>query len=107
MAADADRHLLFGLIALEAGLIDQAQLKRAFEAWARDRTRSLADHLAERGGLNADGRAVIDAMVDLQVKMHGGNTILSLASIPSTNAFKNNAAVQLPPGRPPVYFILR
>jgi len=31
----------------------------------------------------------------------------SLASIPSTNAFKNNAAVQLPPGRPPVYFISR
>jgi eukaryotic-like serine/threonine-protein kinase len=84
LAADADRHLLFGLIALEAGLIDQAQLKGAFEAWARDRTRSLADHLAERGGLKADGRAVIDAMVDLQVKMHGGNTILSLASIPST-----------------------
>ena len=30
----------------------------------------------------------------------------SLASIPSTNAFKNNAAVQLPPGLPPVYFII-
>lgn len=29
----------------------------------------------------------------------------SLASMPSTNAFKNNAAVQLPPGLPPVCFI--
>ena len=30
----------------------------------------------------------------------------SLASIPSTNAFKNKAAVQLPPGLPPVCFII-
>jgi len=30
----------------------------------------------------------------------------SFASIPSTNAFKNNAAVQLPPGLPPVCFII-
>ena len=37
MAADADRHLLFGLIALQVGLIDQAQLVAAFQAWVRDR----------------------------------------------------------------------
>ena len=30
----------------------------------------------------------------------------SLASIPSTNAFKNSAAVQLPPGLPPVCFMI-
>jgi hypothetical protein len=30
MAADAERHLLFGLIALQVGLIDQSQLVAAF-----------------------------------------------------------------------------
>lgn len=35
-----------------------------------------------------------------------GTSHPSLASMPSTNAFKNNAAVQLPPGLPPVYFRL-
>jgi hypothetical protein len=31
MAADADRHLLFGLITLQVGLIDQARLVRRLE----------------------------------------------------------------------------
>ena len=53
MAAAADRHLLFGLIALQVGLIDQAQLVAAFQAWARDKSRPLADHLA-RGDLDDD-----------------------------------------------------
>ena len=86
MAADADRHLLFGLFAFEAGFIDQAQLKGAFAAWASDTTRSLADHLAERGGLNVDGRAAIEAMVDRHVKTHSSDTLMSLASIPSAHA---------------------
>ena len=51
--AAADRNLLFGLIALQVGLIDQAQLVAAFQAWTRDKSRRLADHLADRGGLDA------------------------------------------------------
>src|ERR1700733_13942649 len=83
MAPDGERHLLFGLIALQVGLIDQAQLVAAFQAWARDKTRSLAEHLAERGGPDADGRAAVEAIVALHVKKHGGDTEKSLASIPA------------------------
>ena len=50
----ADRDLLFGLLALQNGLIDQGQLVAAFQAWTRDRSRPLADHLADRGDLDAD-----------------------------------------------------
>ena len=39
MAAEIDRHLLFGLIALQVGLIDQARLVAAFQAWDRDKAR--------------------------------------------------------------------
>ena len=83
MADAADRHLLFGLIALQVGLIDQAQLVAAFRAWARDKARSLADHLADRGELDADGRAAVEAMVALHLKKHGGDTEKSLAAIPA------------------------
>jgi eukaryotic-like serine/threonine-protein kinase len=38
MSAAADRHLLFGLLALQNGLIDQGQLVAAFQAWTRDTT---------------------------------------------------------------------
>ena len=83
MAANADHQLLYGLIALQVGLIDQAQLLAAFQAWARDKDRPLADHLADRGGLGADGRAAIEAMVALHVSKYGGDTEKSLASIPA------------------------
>ena len=60
--AAADRHLLFGLLALQTGIINQGQLVAAFQAWTLDKGRSLADHLQARGDLtdaeaNAAGRA--------------------------------------------------
>lgn len=60
----ADRNLLFGLLALQNGLIDQDQLVAAFRAWIRDRTRPLADNLPparpgcrQAGGGRGAGRA--------------------------------------------------
>src|SRR5438270_34748 len=43
----ADRNLLFGLLALQNGLIDQGRLVAAFQAWTLDKARPLADHLAD------------------------------------------------------------
>ena len=37
--------LLFGLLALQNGLIDQSQLVAAFHAWTRDKGRPMADFL--------------------------------------------------------------
>ena len=45
MTAAADRHLLFGLLALQTGIIDQGQLVAAFQAWTLDKLRNLADIL--------------------------------------------------------------
>jgi hypothetical protein len=49
---DPSRDLLFGLLALQTGLIDQGALFAAFAAWTRDKARSLADHLVEQGHLD-------------------------------------------------------
>jgi hypothetical protein len=51
MTAAADRHLLFGLLALQNGLIDQGQLVAAFQAWTRDKARNLTDQLVAQGGV--------------------------------------------------------
>ena len=61
MAAAHD--LLFGVLALQNGLIDQAQLVAAFQAWTRARGRPLAEHLTARGDLDADQRSGVEAMV--------------------------------------------
>ena len=62
MADAAERHLLFGMIALQVGLIDQAQLVAAFQAWARDKDQPLAEHLAARGAIDAADRAAVDGL---------------------------------------------
>ena len=37
----ADHHLLFGLLALQNGVINQAQLLHGFQAWTLDKAKSL------------------------------------------------------------------
>jgi eukaryotic-like serine/threonine-protein kinase len=90
--ADASRHLMFGLIALQVGLIDQAQLVAAFQAWARDKTRALADFLADHGDLDNDGRAAVESMVALHLKKHGSDPEKSLASIPGDRSARERLA---------------
>ena len=75
----ADRHLLFGLLALQNGLIQQAQLVAAFHAWTCDKSRTLADHLVALGHLNAAQRAAVEALAALHVEAHGGDVERSLA----------------------------
>jgi serine/threonine protein kinase len=85
MAAHADQHLLFGLLALQNGLIDQGALVAAFQAWTRDKARALADHLVDRGDLDDDQRGVIDAMVRLHLKKHGDpESSLAAVNAPSS-----------------------
>jgi eukaryotic-like serine/threonine-protein kinase len=60
MIAAADRHLLYGLLALQTGIIDQGQLMVAFQAWTRDKSGSLADQVVARGDREADACAGLE-----------------------------------------------
>ncbi len=91
MTAAADRHLLFGLLALQNGLIDQGALVAAFQAWTRDKTRSLADQLVARGDLDADACAGLEAIVALHVKKHG-DVENSLAAVPAHHSTRASLA---------------
>jgi eukaryotic-like serine/threonine-protein kinase len=91
MTAAADRHLLFGLLALQNGLIDQGGLVAAFQAWTRDKAVALADHLVARGDLDADARAGLEAMVALHVKKHG-DVGKSLAGMPAGKSTRESLA---------------
>jgi hypothetical protein len=68
----ADNQLLFGLLALQNGLIDQVQLVAAFQAWTQDKRRELADHLVARGDLDEVQRSAVETLLALHVKKHGG-----------------------------------
>src|SRR5215470_14965375 len=92
MPAPADHQLLFGLLALQNGLISQVQLVAAFQSWTLDRTRSLAEQLEARGDLDGDGRTAVEAMVAMYVKKHGGNTEKCLAAIPAGRSTRESLA---------------
>ncbi len=77
----ADRDFLFGLLALQNGLIDQVQLVGAFQAWTRDRSVSLAEHLESLGSLTCARRALLEALVVAHLEAHGGSVEDSLAAI--------------------------
>src|SRR5262245_38160805 len=91
-AIAAERHLLFGLLALQNGLIDQVQLVAAFQAWTRGKARALADHLVGRGDLEADDRAAVEALVARHLKKHGGDVERSLAAIPAGRSTRESLA---------------
>jgi serine/threonine-protein kinase len=78
-----EHNLLFGVLALQNGLIDQAKLVAAFQAWTLAPERPLAEHLVERGDLDADDRSAVEGLVARHLKKHGGNTEDSLAAIPA------------------------
>jgi hypothetical protein len=84
----ADRHLLFGLLALQNGIINQVQLVAAFGAWTLDKSRGLADHLEHRGDLSSARRALLEALVGVHLKAHGGDTEKSLAAVSAGKSTK-------------------
>jgi serine/threonine-protein kinase len=70
---ELNRNLLFGLLALQNGLVDQSDLVAAFRDWVRDKSRSLAAYLIERGRLGQDCSSALDALVALYEKDMGQN----------------------------------
>jgi tetratricopeptide (TPR) repeat protein len=78
----ADRDVLFGLFALQNGLIEQTQLHAALQTWACDKSRPLATHLAEGGHLDGDDCAAVEAIVSRRLERHGGDVEKTLVGVP-------------------------
>ncbi len=81
MMTDANHHLLFGLLALQNGLINQVQLVAAFHGWVIDRSRPLADHLEALGHLNGTQKAALEALAALYVEKNDGDVEKSLTAL--------------------------
>ena len=89
---DADRHLLFGLLALQNGLINQGQLVAAFQAWTLDKSRSLADHLESRGDLSAAKRALLEGLAAVHLESYGGDVMQSPVDVPAGKSTRESLA---------------
>ena len=96
-STDPSRDLLFGLLALQTGMIDQGALITAFAAWMRDKARSLADHLVELGHLDARRRAAVEAIAGVHLQALGGDVEKSLAVLAVGRSTRESL---VPRGRP-------
>jgi eukaryotic-like serine/threonine-protein kinase len=78
----ADSNLLFGILALQNGLIDQGDLIEAFQSWSKDRSRPLSQVLLDRGALIESDLALLDGLVRRQLQKRGESLERSLVVLP-------------------------
>src|SRR6516165_6858550 len=81
MPANADRNLLFGILALQMDFISRDQLVIAMNAWVFDKSRTLGQMLVRQQALSPDTHALIDTLVQKHVGLHDNDPQKSLASI--------------------------
>jgi serine/threonine protein kinase/tetratricopeptide (TPR) repeat protein len=79
----ADRNLLFGILALQMDFITRDGLVAAMGAWVLNKNLPLGEVLVERQLLDSDRRSLLNALVDEHVKMHGGveNSLHALSAV--------------------------
>ncbi len=90
---DIDRNLLFGVLALQADLIDPARFARACTDWATRQDTSLADLLIERGWLTPAGRADLENQLRRQIGKHGGDAWAGLAEVTTDPVRRSPAGI--------------
>ena len=92
--ADVDRNLLFGLLALQTGLIDRPSLALALRTWCADKSREMAQILADQGALPVSRRVILEALVGENLGLHDSDPTRSLAAIePSPSTVEDLRAI--------------
>src|SRR5579883_1361031 len=94
LCMDTDRNLLFGVLALQADLIDSAKFAEACTAWSARKDRPLAEVLLERGWLSAEDRADVEKLVSRKLQKHGGDARPALAEVTSDHVRRTLAGVK-------------
>jgi eukaryotic-like serine/threonine-protein kinase len=87
---NADRNLLFGILALQNNVIDRQALVAAFDRWASDKARPLSEILVEMGKLDDDQRQLLEALAAQHINLHNGDEEKSLAALSSLGSARQD-----------------
>ena len=80
-AVNADRNLLFGILAFQMDFVDRDALIAAMNAWVVRKDHPLGQILVEQGALAEDERRLLDPLVEKHLARHGGDAQRSLISV--------------------------
>lgn len=81
---DADRGLLYGVVALQAALINSQHFSEYIDArmeWDEHRDGSFTELLIARGWIQATDQAHLDYLVERKLQQHAGDARAGLASV--------------------------
>ena len=87
---NADRNLLFGVLALQLDFITREQLIAATSAWVLDKGRPIESILQEHGAIPSERHALISALVKEHLKQHDNDAEKSLASLSSIKSVRDD-----------------
>src|SRR5437870_1761071 len=79
--SDADRNLLFGILALQLNFISRDALVEAMHAWALDKTTPLGRILIGKRKLTDEQLHALDVLVVQHLKIHGDDPEVSLQAL--------------------------
>jgi eukaryotic-like serine/threonine-protein kinase len=82
-SSSADRNLLFGILALQMNFVSRDALIAAMHAWVLQKSTPLGQILLTQNALRADTHALLEALVQKHLELHGGNAQKSLAAVSS------------------------
>ena len=77
----ADRNLLFGVLAVQMGLVSRDAMIAATSRWALDKTQPLAEVFVRLGSLTVEQVSLVEAAVSQQMASHAGDPRQTLESL--------------------------
>ena len=85
-----DRNVLLGILAVQKNIIKGDVLTAALNAWALDKTKGLAQILREQKAITENQHAVLEELVDVQLRKHGNDAREGLAAIHVADAIRQD-----------------
>jgi serine/threonine protein kinase len=80
-AMNADRNLLFGILAFQNNFIDRQALLTAFDRWTSDKGKAIGELLVDARAISPDEFALLDGLVAKHLARHGNDPERSLAAV--------------------------
>lgn len=77
----ADRNLLFGILAMQMEFVSRDELVEAMNRWVLDKQRPLGELLEAVGALSSDRHTLLDSLVAEHLKQHRGDATQSLQAV--------------------------
>src|ERR1700736_1187220 len=84
-----DRNLLFGILALQMDFIVRDQLIAAMNAWVLEKSKPLGQVLLDQKALSPDTHALLEALVQKHLALHGNDVDKSLAAVSSVDSARD------------------